>query len=316
MHPNQIFQNPVQIQGNFYSAIASTEFSNQRQTNEIFSSKWNKASEKDDMGKFEVFQFDWYLKLYGFDSEDELASFLQKQKVILDAGCGLGYKAAWFARLAPEALVIGMDFSEAAEIAARNYSDLKNLIFVRGDISDTGIREVMVDYVSCDQVIMHTEDPEKTFKHLCSLLSPQGQFACYVYAKKALPRELLDDYFRLNTHSMTDEERWELSAQLTTLGKTLSDLKISIESPDIPTLGIKGGEYDLQRFLYWNFLKCFWKEDWGWELSLSTNYDWYAPSNARRFSEDEYKKIIKDNDLKIIHFHKEPACYSGRLGKN
>jgi len=24
-----------------------------------------------------------------------------------------------------------------------------------------------------------------------------------------------------------------------------------------PELGIKGGKYDLQRFIYWNFLKCF-----------------------------------------------------------
>ena len=228
----------------------------------------------------------------------------------------MGYKAAWFARLAPEALVIGMDFFEAAEIAAGNYLDIENLIFIRGDIADTGICDAVVDYVSCDQVIMHTEDPEKTFKHLYNLLTTQGQFACYVYAKKALPRELLDDYFRLNTHSMTDEERWELSSQLTTLGKTLSDLKITIESPEIPVLGIKEGKYDLQRFLYLNFLKGFWKEDWGWELSLSTNYDWYAPSNARRFSEEEFQKIIKDNDMKIIHFHKEPACYSGRFGKN
>ncbi len=59
--------------------------------------------------------------------------------------------------------------------------------------------------------------------------------------KKALPRELLDDYFRLATHDIPNEQLWEMSAQLTELGKCLSDLKVTIDSPDIPLLGIKGG---------------------------------------------------------------------------
>ena len=38
----------------------------------------------------------------------------------------------------------------------------------------------------------------------------------------------------------------------------------------------------IQRFIYWNFLKCFWNEQLGKETSLVTNFDWYSPSNARR----------------------------------
>ena len=60
----------------------------------------------------------------------------------------------------------------------------------------------------------------------------------------------------------------------------------------------------VQRFIYWNFLKCFWKEDWGFDLSKSTNYDWYAPSNAKRFSKDEFLKM-KENDLSISFFMKK-----------
>jgi len=138
---------------------------------------------------------------------------------------------------------------------------------------------------------------------------------CYVYSKKSLPRELLDDYFRTATHNIPKEQMWEFSSQITELGKRLSDLKISFESPDIPLLGIKGGVYDIQRFIYWNFMKCFWKEDWGFDLSKSTNFDWYAPSNAKRFSENEYIAMIQSNKLEIIYFHKEEACYSGRFKK-
>jgi SAM-dependent methyltransferase len=208
-----------------------------------------------------------------------------------------------------------MDFSEAALIGAQNYKHLKNLYFVRGDIADTGIKVNSIDYVSCDQVIHHTEHPEKTFAHLTSITKKGGEFACYVYAKKAMPRELLDDHFREYAKTLSKEELWELSEQLTQLGKNLSDLNVKFKSPDIPALGIKGGEYDIQRFIYWNFLKCFWNAELGYETSKATNFDWYSPSNAARYTEAEYKKIITDNNLGITYFHKEEACYSGRFKK-
>jgi SAM-dependent methyltransferase len=261
------------------------------------------------------FNYDWYLKLYGFDDEKSLAKFLQSKKVILDAGCGLGYKAAWFAQLAPLSTVIGMDYADTSRLAAKNYTHISNLFFVKGDIASSGLKVSSIDYVNCDQVIMHTENPDKTFAHLASLLTPTGEFACYVYSKKALPRELVDDYFRKFVHNYSKEEIWELSKQLTVLGKTLSELNVKFTSPDIPLLGIKGGEYDIQRFIYWNFLKCFWKEDWGGELCDATNFDWYSPSNAKRFSEKEFINLIKANELNIKFFHKEEACYSGRFSK-
>src|SRR5205085_2017462 len=139
-------------------------------------------------------QREWFLELYGFGTEERLAEFLSTKHVILDAGCGLGYKAAWFAELSPGSIVIGIDISEAAEIAARNYASTPNLYFLRADIASTGLRSRSVDFVVCDQVIMHTEVPEYTFRHLAEITSDTGEFACYVYAKKALPRELVDDH--------------------------------------------------------------------------------------------------------------------------
>jgi SAM-dependent methyltransferase len=240
---------------------------------------------------------------------------LKTKQVIVDTGCGLGYKAAWFASLAPESIVIGIDISDALELAAKNFAHLPNLFFLKGDIANTGLKDNSIDFVVCDQVIMHTESPETTFAHLSSITSAGGEFACYVYSKKALPRELVDDYFRTATHKIPNEEMWKFSEQLTELGKRLSELNVSFESPDIPLLGIKGGTYDIQRFIYWNFLKCFWKEDWGFDLCKSTNYDWYAPSNAKRFTKEEFLAMVADNNLTIDFLHSEEACYSGRFSK-
>ncbi len=289
---------------------------NQIQTNDIFSDKWTEANNYEEIEKLYSFQKEWFLTLYGFNSEENLRVFLSNKKTIIDTGCGLGYKAAWFAELAPHALVLGVDISDSVYIAAKNFKRLTNLFFFKGDIANTGLRNNVIDFTVCDQVIMHTEIPENTFKHLTDITSPGGEFACYVYSKKALPRELVDDYFRKATHQISNAEMWKFAEQLTELGKRLSELKISFESPDIPLLGIKGGTYDIQRFIYWNFLKCFWKEEWGFDLSKSTNFDWYAPSNAKRYSKDEFLTMVEDNHLKVVSFHQEEACYSGRFLKS
>ncbi len=317
-HLQQLFRLPVTVKDNFIyqSGQDATTETNQQQTQDIFSDKWVEADEYKNIDKLYEFQYEWFLSLYGFETEDKLAAYLATKKTIIDTGCGLGYKAAWFARLAPHATVLGVDISDAINVAAKNFKQYPNLFFFRGDIANTGLKDEVIDFTVCDQVIMHTEIPEDTFRHLSNITSPGGEFACYVYSKKALPRELVDDYFRKATHTISKEEMWKFSEQLTELGKRLSDLKISFESPDIPLLGIKGGTYDIQRFIYWNFLKCFWKEDWGFDLSKSTNYDWYAPSNAKRFSKQEFLDMVNQNNLSISYLHEEEACYSGRFLKS
>jgi SAM-dependent methyltransferase len=257
----------------------------------------------------------WYLKLYGFASEKDFSEYLQTKNVIYDAGCGLGYKAAWLAELAPESIVIGMDFSNAEKQAAKTYKHIDNLYFIQGDIASKTFIDGAFDYVSCDQVIMHTENPDNTFAELTRITKDKGEFSCYVYAKKALPRELLDDYLRVKCKELSHDDLKQLSRQLSEPGKTLSDLKINIDVPDIPLMDIKGGTYDLQRVIYWNFIKCFWNADLGHDASVMTNYDWYFPSNAKRYSEDEFKDLIAENHLLINYFHKEEDCYSGRFEK-
>ena len=102
--------------------------------------------------------------------------------------------------------------------------------------------------------------------------------------------QTVDDYFRTETHNIPGDKIWEFSEQLTVLGKILSELKVTFNCPDIPVLGIKGCEYDIQRFIYWNFLKYFHRDDWSFDLCKSTNYDWYAPGNTKRFNKEEFEK--------------------------
>ena len=312
-----LFEKNLQIQEDVYISEDKSSKENQLQTNSIFTDKWSKLNDEELKKQNRVFnhQKKWYLDLYGFASEKELQKFLSKKEVIIDAGCGLGYKAKWFSDLSPNSLIVGIDFSNSVFHAQKKYKGTDNLFFVKGDIANTKIKNESVDFVSCDQVIHHTENPLLTMKELSRILKFNSELAVYVYAKKAIPRELLDEYFRKRTKSVSNDEMWEFSEQLTELGKRLTDLNIEFEAPSIPLLGIKGGKIDIQRFIYWNFIKCFWNKDLGRDLSTLGNYDWYAPSNAERYSEEEFLSMISDCGLSVQYMHSEEACYSGRFTK-
>jgi len=95
------------------------------------------------------------------------------------------------------------------------------------------------------------------------------------------------------------------------LGKNLSKLKKKITiSKDIPILQIKSGTYDVQRFLYWNFLKCWWSGEVPFEQSVATNFDWYFPKYAYRHTQDEVRKWFQDSKLRITHFNAIESGFS------
>ena len=315
-----MFKNWKKIDKNFYSIQTNNSVNKkQKHTNNTFSEKWKIYSEEEIAEQEKLFEFQkkWFLKLYGFKSEETLAIHLQKYDWILDAGCGLGYKSAWFASLAPKSKIIGIDYSYASQIAYKKYNqNYKNLIFAIGDIASTEIPDSFIGLTVCDQVIMHTIDPKLTLKELARITSVNGEVCCYWYKKKALPRELLDDYFRENTAKLSNKELWKLSEETLNLGKMLSELKVEANFPNLPSLGIIGGKMSLQRFIYWNFIKCFWNENLGYVTSLSTNFDWYSPVNAKRFSKNEVAEDIKAASLKEKFFHEEESCYSGRFVKS
>lgn len=312
---DSLVDRPLQTVRGVYLAAEAGASDNELHTNDAFSEKWTTLGQEatDETEGWKQVQFQWYLRCYGFEDEASFARFLADKTVILDAGCGPGYKAAWLARLAPHARVVGMDLSESIFVAAARYADVPNLTFVKGDIGNTPFRDGAFDFVSCDQVLHHTDSPPDTAKEFGRITRAGGVLNTYVYARKALPRELLDEHFREASKTMSKEDIWALSDQLTQLGRTLSELDITIDVPDMPALNIKGGRQDLQRFIYWNFIKCFWNDDYGWEASKMTNFDWYAPSTAFRYTMDEFTGMIGDAGFRSEFLHSEEACHTGRF---
>ena len=279
-------------------------------TEDAFSSKWRNFNKTYHNKKWIEGQKKWFLERFGWKSISKLDNFLKTRSKILDAGTGVGNSAKLFSSN-PNAQVFGIDASESIEFAYKKYGKIKNIHFLQADIRKLPFKKNFFDFICSDQVLHHTKNTESSFKMLSKLLIKKGMISIYVYRKKGPLREFADDHIRESTIQMTEKQCMEFSKSMALLGKNLSQLKKKITvTKDIPLLKIKAGTYDVQRFLYWNFLKCWWSPDVPFDQSVATNYDWYYPKFAYRHSEKEVRKWFKDVKLKIVHFNEIESGFS------
>jgi uncharacterized protein YbaR (Trm112 family) len=280
--------------------IDHAQFSHgQEETVESFSEKWRRAPDYREATRHHYVQ--WYLERYGFGTLEGLKEFLAGKRRVLEAGTGHGRDAEMYAtHCAGE--VFALDISSGIRLAYRDLSHLPNVHFVQADLRHPPFPERFFDFIACDQVIHHTPDTFESLRALTRYLG-DGHIAFYVYKVKAAIRELADDFIRSHTTKMTPDDCMEFSEQLTALGKALAELKVTVDIPvDIPLLGIEKGEFDIQRWIYWNFLKCYWNETIDWKSNAITNFDWYHPLHAHRHTPDEVRGWIDQCKLVAERF--------------
>lgn len=280
-------------------------------TFDSFSAKWSRVDSDEVKQRFEA-QYAWYVQRFGFGDEAGLREFLADKRTVLEAGTGLGGDAARFARLS-DATVVGLDLSESIVTAQREFGAAENLHYIQADLLRPPLRAGAFDFISADQVVHHTPDAEAAVRSLARLLAPGGVLAFYVYKRKAPLREYADDYIRERTTKMSVEECMRFSESMSELGRKLSDLGATVTlDRDIPLLGIPAGEHDVQRLIYWYFLKCFWNDDFSPNLNDLVNFDWYHPPYASRHTESEVRGWCESLGLRIEHLDVGDAGISVR----
>jgi SAM-dependent methyltransferase len=243
--------------------------------------------------------FSWILKRNGFRSSDELREFLMGKDRILDAGCGNGRVTAMLRKYAPSKTnIVGIDLV-SHDIAKSNLEDSSNVMFYQRDILEDLTDLGTFDYIYCQEVLHHTKDPERGFRNLCAVLNIDGDISVYVYKKKAPAREFVDDYVRERISGLSYEEAMGICGRIAKVGKALSEIHAAIEVPAIGVLDIPGGIYDVQRFFYHFFMKCFWNPELSFEENSAINYDWYSPQVCSRHSVEEVKEWFRKQGLRI-----------------
>ena len=254
------------------------------------------------MQKTIEWQKKWFLNRFDWKSINFFNTILKSKKFILDAGTGIGNSAKMLS-VNNSSTVFALDASDSIDFAYKKYGKSTNIHFVQADIRQLPFKKSFFDYIFSDQVLHHTKNTSTSYKYLTKFLQKSGHISIYVYNKKAPVREYVDDYIRQRTIKMSVAECTEFSKDMAYLGKALSKLKKKITIPkDIPLLGVKSGTYDVQRFIYWHFLKCFWDESDNFDRSVGVNFDWYYPKFAYRHTPTEVKKWYRDLKIKIITF--------------
>ena len=209
--------------------------------------------------------------------------------------------------------MVGVDISEAIDVALDRLGSYPGTSFVQADILQLPFKPASFDAIISEGVLHHTPSTERAFRSLVPLLRPGGELMIYVYRKKSPVREFTDDYVRDLLQPMAPSDAWAALRPLTQLGKALAELDAEIDVPeDIELLGIPAGRHDVQRLIYWHFAKLFWNDALTFEENNHLNFDWYAPRYAHRHTEDEVRGWFESENLEVTHLDAQEAGFTFR----
>lgn len=266
----------------------------QAKTNETFSDKWRRFKNYGFENAHKEFLFDWYRKKFGFESVDDLKAFYRTRRRILECGPGSGFNSRFMAENT-DGEVFALDISDAAFTTFGNTKDLPNCTVVQADLMTAPFADGTFDFIIADGVLHHTPDTRAAVEALYRKLAPRGQFFFYVYRKMGALRQFADAHIRESFTKLSPEACYAACEALTDLGRALSGLKatVTLDKP-IPVLGIPAGTHDVQRLIYYNFVKCFWNDAFDYETNNMVNFDWYHPHNAWQHTQEEVESWLRD----------------------
>jgi SAM-dependent methyltransferase len=285
------------------SEAARRESIDQAKTNETFSDKWRRFKQYGLEPEHKEFLFGWYCKKLGVPDLDALKEFYRSKQRVLEVGPGSGFNTRFIAENCPGE-VFALDVSDAAFTTFENTRDLPNCCVAQADLMEAPFADDTFDFIIADGVLHHTPNTRAAMEALYRKVRPGGQFFFYVYRKMGAVRVFTDDHIRQKFMPLSTEECYAACEGITELGRELArlDATITLEKP-IPVLGIPAGTHNVQRLLYYNFLKCFWNEAFDYETNNMVNFDWYHPHNAWQHTDEEVAGWLRDLGVKSYCFN-------------
>lgn len=115
----------------------------------------------------------------------EFKKFVGFNKNVLEVGCGTGQLALYFA-IGSNNFVLGLDSTLESLHLAQNFAkknNINNIEFVNADIFDDILKEEFFDFIWCNGVLHHTNDPYGAFKILIKSLKKEGYVLIGLYNK-------------------------------------------------------------------------------------------------------------------------------------
>ncbi len=272
----------------------------QTQTADSFGYKW---------GRQNAYELDHYLDFiktdepprWGVTTIEEFQQLFHGRTRILEGGCGSAHFASIYVpHLNADTEWVGTDLSSAIDIAKARLGARPRTQFVQANLLQLPYAEGAFDLVFCRGVMHHTPSTHAAFTSLARAVAPGGELMFMIYRRMGPIREFTDEYVRNCVSKLSPEKGWEALGPLTKFAKALADLHVEVEVPeDIPYLEIPAGRYDIQRLIYYHFLKAYWNPDLSFDTNQHNTFDWYHPPFAFHHTEDEIRRWCDEAGFEV-----------------
>lgn len=124
---------------------------------------------------------------------------LVKDRVVLDAGCGMGRFSEVLSRWGAQCVAV--DLSEAIDVAHSHFHDRNNILFLQADVTNLPFPPGTFDVILAWGVLHHTASTERAFKAVARHLKPGGTMGIFVYGKnKGVRRRMINLYRHVTRH--------------------------------------------------------------------------------------------------------------------
>jgi SAM-dependent methyltransferase len=297
---------PIAISGNLIDSLSSD--SDNLATSQAASFRWANSQRLETDVAFAAQQFDDFTGRYDFRDESGFEAFLKDRKVFLEIGAGEGRVVDWVLKHS-DCLVIACEISNSVQYLSQKYKEEPRVLVLKGDAIDLPLQKESIDVIAAEQCIHHTDYPGQIFSNLCTYLTKGGNVLLSVYAQKSEQRERFDRVIRDSIAKMSAERKFEISDAMTQIGKTLYEMNVELDIPDDSNAfgAISGTKMNIQRFLYYTVMKCFWNPSFSFEKCREFNHDWYSYPKHHTVTFEEAATWYKNNGLAIEHFDINPS---------
>ena len=240
-----------------------------KESSERFGYKWQKNKVIND-----------YYKNNFLDEIKPLNRNFFKNKIILDAGCGIGIPTYCMYKMGAKK-ICSADISSSVEIVESNIKNNPGII-VQADIYKMPFKKESFDLVVCVAVLQHLPEKNKAVEELLSFVKPGGALILWVYGKEGtqIVRWFIEPFRKLISRKLPIKITEMISIPLGVIFHILSQF-VKITKIKFPMR-----EY----FIY--------RAEFPIKNNLEMVFDQLLAPLSHFFSKEEFEFFFKDNNLK------------------